>query len=293
MKFGILRILATTSIGAITQHSNMEAEDSTADSPFSGAVSENSVSASELISDVETEQREPSPSLSGSDVTTKSITSAISGEKRKIRENPTRAKRQKQEDPSFYDLVAGTVRKIVENKSLYRGQLYTRPYSAAEYYFERKRPMTGDEDEDARLYWHREVDHYALPPSDVLWAVLRYTSHFFGKKGRNFLKFMDETALLAIGVLLEETMKESLGETGYLAFLEPKEESNEEEKDADEDPFAGDELLDRIFRDTLEEQRRRLGDAALRKRKMTDEDDDEEEGFTRDDFLTDQEAGQE
>jgi hypothetical protein len=168
--------------------------------------------------------------------------------------------------------------------------LYTRPYSAAEYYFERKRPKTGDEDEDARVYWHREVDHHALPPSDVLWAVHRYASHFFGKKGEAYLKFMDETALLAIGVLLEETMKESLGETGYLAFLEPEGESGEDGESADEDPFAGDDVMDRIFRDTLEEQRRRLGDAAVtRKRKFDEEDDDVEEGFTRDDFLTDEE----
>lgn len=31
---------------------------------------------------------------------------------------------------------------------------------------------------------------------------------------------MDETALIALGILLEETVKETLGDTGHLALLE-------------------------------------------------------------------------
>lgn len=35
---------------------------------------------------------------------------------------------------------------------------------------------------------------------------------------------MDETALIALGILIEETAKETLGETGDLAFLEAADE---------------------------------------------------------------------
>ena len=38
---------------------------------------------------------------------------------------------------------------------------------------------------------------------------------------------MDETALIALGILMEETAREVLGETGDLAFLEGDEEGGE------------------------------------------------------------------
>lgn len=38
---------------------------------------------------------------------------------------------------------------------------------------------------------------------------------------------MDETALIAFGILLEETAKEALGETGDLAFTEAADEEEE------------------------------------------------------------------
>jgi len=38
---------------------------------------------------------------------------------------------------------------------------------------------------------------------------------------------MDETALIALGILMEETLREALGETGYLALLEGDEEGGQ------------------------------------------------------------------
>jgi hypothetical protein len=40
-------------------------------------------------------------------------------------------------------------------------------------------------------------------------------------------KCMDETALIAFGILLEETVREVLGETGDLAFTEAADEQEE------------------------------------------------------------------
>ena len=39
---------------------------------------------------------------------------------------------------------------------------------------------------------------------------------------------MDETALIALGILLEETVKETLGDTGHLALLEGVRREEEE-----------------------------------------------------------------
>jgi hypothetical protein len=43
-------------------------------------------------------------------------------------------------------------------------------------------------------------------------------------------KCMDETALIALGILMEEMAREVLGETGDLAFTEAADEEEEEER---------------------------------------------------------------
>jgi hypothetical protein len=131
----------------------------------------------------------------------------------------------------------------------------------------------GDRDEDERLYWRPEVDKHQLPPSDVLWAVHRHATDFFTKQGKGNFKFMDESALLAIGVLLEETMRESIGETGHLAFLEPEEERSEIE---DEDVQG---TVDDHDHDTEDPS----VDYSVKARKVIPK------GYTQDDFLTDEE----
>jgi hypothetical protein len=49
---------------------------------------------------------------------------------------------------------------------------------------------------------------------------------------------MDETALIALGILMEETAREVLGETGDLAFLEGDEEGEEVASPVDEEQSA-------------------------------------------------------
>lgn len=69
-----------------------------------------------------------------------------------------------------------------------------------------------------------------LPESDLLKAIHTYTSDFYDNatinRGRTDWRSMDETALIAMGILLEEAAKESLGETGDLAFVEGEEIAN-------------------------------------------------------------------
>ena len=63
-----------------------------------------------------------------------------------------------------------------------------------------------------------------LPDSDLLKAIHTYASDYYSRAtvdgGQGDFTSMDETALLAIGILLEESAKESLGETGDLVFVE-------------------------------------------------------------------------
>lgn len=68
-----------------------------------------------------------------------------------------------------------------------------------------------------------------LPESDLLKAIHSYASSFYSTKSRDrhsvgdmnvASRSMDETALLAFGILLEEAGKEVLGRRGDLVFTE-------------------------------------------------------------------------
>ncbi|KAI5206477.1 hypothetical protein E4T39_02522 [Aureobasidium subglaciale] len=67
-----------------------------------------------------------------------------------------------------------------------------------------------------------------LPDSDLLKFLHRYASEFYSKatpdKGQIDFQSLDETALLALGILLEETAALHLGETGHSAFIEDENE---------------------------------------------------------------------
>lgn len=64
----------------------------------------------------------------------------------------------------------------------------------------------------------------SLPDADLLEALHAYTSDYYHatttNHGRHDYKSFDETALLAFGILLEETLTKALGSTGDLAFIE-------------------------------------------------------------------------
>ncbi|KAM0461157.1 hypothetical protein ACHAPV_004471 [Trichoderma viride] len=77
-----------------------------------------------------------------------------------------------------------------------------------------------------------------LPQSDLLKAIHEYSSQFYGtlnrhqgasESGRNLDEgSMDETALLAFGILLEEAGREVLGRRGHLVFTEATHDSNDD-----------------------------------------------------------------
>ena len=99
--------------------------------------------------------------------------------------------------------------------------------------------------EEDDIYWAaRDLEpDQTLPESDLLKAVHTYASYFYGRstlqKGAVDFESLDETALLCVGILLEETAEHVLGETGDLAFVEG-EEIEEVEEPAQAGAVGGD-----------------------------------------------------
>ena len=86
--------------------------------------------------------------------------------------------------------------------------------------------------EEDDIYWANEdlKNSQTLPSSDLLKAIHAYTSDFYSlatnNKGLVDFSSMDETALIACGILLEEYSRHLLGESGDLVFVEGEERSN-------------------------------------------------------------------
>lgn len=93
-------------------------------------------------------------------------------------------------------------------------------------------PVRYEEDD---IYWaNRNLkEHQVLPDTDLLKAVHVYASDYYdralGSQGHVSFESMDETALLAVGILLEEAAEYVLGTTGDLALVEGEPISDHED----------------------------------------------------------------
>jgi hypothetical protein len=106
------------------------------------------------------------------------------------------------------------------------------PFAPEEVLFRRKNAPERYAEHDIYHAHERDLPHSGrgvLPGSDLLKAIHAYSSRFYGAlecdqrylDGRNVdERSMDETALLALGILLEEAGKEVLGRRGDLVFTE-------------------------------------------------------------------------
>ncbi|PSK55282.1 hypothetical protein B9Z65_2671 [Elsinoe australis] len=69
-----------------------------------------------------------------------------------------------------------------------------------------------------------DPERQKLPNSDLLKAIHKYASEYYLRatplRGKWDFRSMDETALLAMGILLEETIVAAVGDTGDLPFIE-------------------------------------------------------------------------
>ena len=147
-------------------------------------------------------------------------------------------------------------------------------------------PIRYEEDD---FYWadRNLTDNQKLPESDLLKAIHAYASDFYGRavKGRGKVDFesLDETALLAVGVLMEEMARDALGETGDLAFVEGENSGlhgAEEVAPLDETTSGGEENLGSsneasgvASEAAASDRRSSNGDKRRRKRRKTKHDD--------------------
>lgn len=96
--------------------------------------------------------------------------------------------------------------------------------------FRRKGAPIRYEENDVYFANERLPPDQKLPDSELLKELHCYVSQYYSKAtntaGKRDWKSLDETAMLAIGILLEEAVAESLGTTGHLAFLEDEREDH-------------------------------------------------------------------
>ncbi|KAI9673300.1 MAG: hypothetical protein M1829_004365 [Trizodia sp. TS-e1964] len=140
--------------------------------------------------------------------------------KRVLHPNPKR-------ESTVYDAVAGRVSAsgfiTAPFRSRYRDTLSSNQKVAApeDILFRRRQAPQRYEEND--IYFNPEPEG-PLPDSDLLKTIHTYAADFYSKatqnKGETDWRSMDETAMLALGILLEETCLLSLGKTGDLVFTE-------------------------------------------------------------------------
>ena len=116
----------------------------------------------------------------------------------------------------------------------------TLPIPPEEVLFRRSKAPERYEEDD--FYWadRHLTEEQKLPDSDLLKAIHTYASDFYSRatmdKGQVDFSSMDGSALLALGVLLEEAAEHILGATGDMVFVEGKrKDSDDAVQDVPED----------------------------------------------------------
>ena len=98
------------------------------------------------------------------------------------------------------------------------------PLRPDEVLFRSKNAPTRYEESDYYFAHLKLSSDQKLPSGELLGALHAYISNFYAKShvqvDSKVFKSMDETALIALGILMEETAKSELGETGDFAFVE-------------------------------------------------------------------------
>ena len=127
------------------------------------------------------------------------------------------------------------------------------------------------------IYWasrHLRADQ-VLPDSDLLKAVHAYASQFYGRRGgKADFESLDGTALIAVGVLLEEWVNGVLSKGGDGVFVEGEERT---EKGGDR-VWRGRKMTEK--KSKIKEKRTKREAEQARKGEDQDDDDDEDEDET-------------
>ncbi|ORY68667.1 uncharacterized protein BCR38DRAFT_423984 [Pseudomassariella vexata] len=146
---------------------------------------------------------------------------------------------RRRRDANLYDAIAGRVTTTLplDEPSYYqRASLRDATLAPEEVLFRRIGAPIRYAEKDIYHAHERLPDagRDMLPDSDMLKSIHRYASHFYGRlpatevgktsgghdKENIDERTMDETALLAFGILLEEVGREALGKRGDMVFTE-------------------------------------------------------------------------
>ncbi|KAK3712593.1 hypothetical protein LTR37_009036 [Vermiconidia calcicola] len=146
------------------------------------------------------------------------------------RDDGTPHRRQEREHVCLYDAIAGRAGfegfLSEPQPSKYRDTVSTSHAAVPpeEVLFRRAGAPARYEEDDIYITERHLLPSQRLPDSDLLKALHTYASDYYaaatGGEGKDDFKSLDETALLALGILLEEAAHEALGETGDLALVE-------------------------------------------------------------------------
>ncbi|PSS27461.1 hypothetical protein M430DRAFT_154429 [Amorphotheca resinae ATCC 22711] len=109
--------------------------------------------------------------------------------------------------PSTRDTTSTSTTAVSPEAVLFRQRNAPTRYEETDIYFANERELNAD-----------------LPDSDLLKALHCYASDFYSRAttdgGSGDWRSLDETALIALGILMEEATRDVLGETGDLVFTE-------------------------------------------------------------------------
>ncbi|KAI9037870.1 uncharacterized protein KD926_011482 [Aspergillus affinis] len=107
-----------------------------------------------------------------------------------------------------------------------------RPVRPEEVLFRRQNAPVRYEENDFYFAHESLPSDRPLPSSELLEAIHAYSADFYDRatldRGQDDYQSMDETALIAMGILMEEMARESLGETGDMVLVEGEEISDNE-----------------------------------------------------------------
>ncbi|KAE8357763.1 hypothetical protein BDV27DRAFT_80545 [Aspergillus caelatus] len=149
--------------------------------------------------------------------------------------------RRQKRQATVYDAVAGRINAhgflpLLPYTSRYRDTASSnfRPVRPEEVLFRRQNAPIRYEEND--FYFAHELlpSDRPLPSSDLLEAIHAYSADYYDyatpDRGQDDYQSMDETALIAMGILMEEMAKESLGQTGDLVLVEGEDIQSEEDQ---------------------------------------------------------------
>ncbi|KAE8134759.1 hypothetical protein BDV38DRAFT_154581 [Aspergillus pseudotamarii] len=149
--------------------------------------------------------------------------------------------RRQKRQATVYDAVAGRINAhgflpLLPYTSRYRDTASSnfRPVRPEEVLFRRQNAPIRYEENDFYFAHESLPSDRPLPSSDLLEAIHAYSADYYNyatpDRGQDDYQSMDETALIAMGILMEEMAKESLGQTGDLVLVEGEEIQSEEDQ---------------------------------------------------------------